>query len=52
MGYFAVQTLRDGESGVMVGLECRRKTITLLEKAVQGQSINEKELEIANVLSR
>ncbi len=52
MGYFAVQTLLEGGSGVMVGLKCREKSITPLEEAVRGQSINEKELQIANVLSR
>lgn len=52
MGYFAVKTFLEGETGVMVGLESRDRTIVSFDEAVQGKPINEEELHIANVLSR
>jgi 6-phosphofructokinase 1 len=52
MGYFAVKSLQEGRTGVMVGLENRERVLTPLEEAVKGKSINEENLHIANVLSR
>ncbi len=52
MGYYAVGSLLDGKSGISIGLKDGRERLASLEDAIRGKSIDEKDLEIAGVLSR
>lgn len=51
MGYHAVDTLLEGESGVSVGLLDGDRNLTSFEEAIKGKNIDEKDLEIARTLS-
>jgi 6-phosphofructokinase 1 len=53
MGVRALETLREGKSGVMVGLDGRDiSTISIEEATSQTRAINEKYFEMARILSR
>lgn len=52
MGFFAVKTLLEGESGLMIGLQDGEKKLVPLEEALTGKPIDDQDLRIANTLSR
>ncbi|MFB6345634.1 MAG: ATP-dependent 6-phosphofructokinase [bacterium] len=51
MGYHAVDTLFEGETGISVGLHEGQRNLVAFEEAIQGKSIDRNDLEIARTLS-
>jgi 6-phosphofructokinase 1 len=52
MGYFAVNSLLDGKSGLSIGIHDGQQQAVSFEEAIEGKSIDEQDLEIASTLSR
>ena len=52
MGVFAVESLKNGASNVMVGIENDRMILSPLEKAIKGNSkINKELIRVSDILS-
>jgi 6-phosphofructokinase 1 len=52
MGVFAVESLQNGSSNVMVGIKDEKMTLTPLNKAIKGKSVINKELiRVSDILS-
>ena len=52
MGVHAVETLREGKSNLMVGLQEDTMILTPLEKAIKGKSeINKNLIRVSDILS-
>jgi 6-phosphofructokinase 1 len=52
MGVFAVESLQNGSSNVMVGIKDEKMTLTPLNKAIKGKSVMNKELiRVSDILS-
>jgi 6-phosphofructokinase 1 len=52
MGVFAVESLLEGKSNVMVGINCEKMVLSPLEKAIKGKSeINNNLIRVSDILS-